>query len=170
VLLAASLGEGYGLPLIEAARYGVPLIVRDLPVFREVAGEHALYFSGMDGDDIAHAITDWQAARDIRQVPDSSSIERRSWSECVDSMLSIVTEGRFERRAPSSVVPGTSEVTVRQVEFAHAWLPPFVNSVKGLSAREPWGRWSDASMHPYIEIRFRHPLPATGSLESPVAR
>jgi len=165
VLLAASLGEGYGLPLIEAARYGVPLIVRDLPVFREVAGEHALYFSGMDGDDIAHAITDWQAARDIRQVPDSSSIERRSWSECVDSMLSIVTEGRFERRAPSSVVPGTSEVTVRQVEFAHAWLPPFVNSVKGLSAREPWGRWSDASMHPYIEIRFRHPLPATGSLE-----
>ena len=166
VLLAASLGEGYGLPLVEAARYGVPLIVRDLPVFREVAGEHALYFSGTDGDDIAHAITDWQAARDIGKVPDSSLIERHGWSECVDSMLSIVTEGRFERRDPGRTVrPETSEVTVRQVDLAHAWLPPFVNSVKGLSAREPWGRWSDASMHPYIEIRFRHPLPATGTLE-----
>ena len=40
-LLAASEGEGFGLPLIEAARYGLPILARDLPVFREVAGKHA---------------------------------------------------------------------------------------------------------------------------------
>ena len=45
-LLAASEGEGFGLPLIEAAHYGLPIIARDIPVFREVAGEHAYYFHG----------------------------------------------------------------------------------------------------------------------------
>ena len=45
-LIAASEGEGFGLPLIEAARHGVPMIARDLPVFREVAGDAAYYFGG----------------------------------------------------------------------------------------------------------------------------
>ncbi len=64
VLLAASLGEGYGLPLIEAARHGVPLLLRDLPVFREVAGEHATYFSGPSPDVLARALTAWKRAAD----------------------------------------------------------------------------------------------------------
>jgi glycosyltransferase involved in cell wall biosynthesis len=38
-LIAASEGEGFGLPLIEAAQYGLPIIARDIPVFREVGGE-----------------------------------------------------------------------------------------------------------------------------------
>jgi len=42
-LLAASLGEGYGLPLIEAAQHGLPVIARDIAVFREVMGDAALY-------------------------------------------------------------------------------------------------------------------------------
>ncbi|MFU0418289.1 glycosyltransferase, partial [Acinetobacter baumannii] len=44
-LIMPSEAEGFGLPLVEAARYGMPLLVRDLPVFREVVGEHASYFS-----------------------------------------------------------------------------------------------------------------------------
>ena len=35
-LIAAAEGEGFGLPLIEAARHGLPIIARDIPVFREV--------------------------------------------------------------------------------------------------------------------------------------
>jgi len=40
-LLAASEGEGYGLPLVEAARRKCPILARDIPVFREVAGSGA---------------------------------------------------------------------------------------------------------------------------------
>src|SRR5262249_2265090 len=40
-LIAASEGEGFGLPLIEAAQHKLPIIARDIPVFREVAGESA---------------------------------------------------------------------------------------------------------------------------------
>src|SRR5690606_14583343 len=49
-LIMASRAEGFGLPLIEAARHGIRLIARDLPVFREVAGDAAFYFSSQDGD------------------------------------------------------------------------------------------------------------------------
>ena len=38
-LLAPSQGEGFGLPIVEAARHQVAVIARDLPVFREVAGD-----------------------------------------------------------------------------------------------------------------------------------
>ena len=45
-LLMASEGEGFGLPVAEAMHAGLPLILRDLPVFREIAGDDALYFGG----------------------------------------------------------------------------------------------------------------------------
>jgi glycosyltransferase involved in cell wall biosynthesis len=61
-LLAASWGEGYGLPLIEAARRGLPVIARDLPVFREVMGEHAYYFIAPTAMDLADALHSWLAA------------------------------------------------------------------------------------------------------------
>ncbi len=43
-LLAASVAEGYGLPIVEAAQHQVPVIATDIPVFREVAGPGAAYF------------------------------------------------------------------------------------------------------------------------------
>ena len=58
-LLAASYGEGFGLPLIEAAQHGLPLLARDIPVFREVAGAHACYFQATQPSDFASAAQLW---------------------------------------------------------------------------------------------------------------
>jgi FkbM family methyltransferase len=44
LFLMASEGEGFGLPIVEAARHGVPLLLRDLPVFRELADGYAMWF------------------------------------------------------------------------------------------------------------------------------
>ena len=64
VLVAASIGEGFGLPLIEAAHHRLPILARDIPVFREVAGSYARYFSAPEGkalaDDIEAWINDWR--------------------------------------------------------------------------------------------------------------
>jgi len=55
-LLAASLGEGFGLPLVEALCIGKPILARDIPVFREVTGERASWFTGEDAASLAAAI------------------------------------------------------------------------------------------------------------------
>jgi glycosyltransferase involved in cell wall biosynthesis len=43
-LLAASIDEGFGLPLIEAMHRGKPVLARDMEVFREIGGSHVNYF------------------------------------------------------------------------------------------------------------------------------
>lgn len=45
LLIAASRGEGYGLPVAEAMAAGLPVLARDLPVFRELLGDKGQYFS-----------------------------------------------------------------------------------------------------------------------------
>jgi glycosyltransferase involved in cell wall biosynthesis len=48
-LLFPSLAEGYGLPPLEAASLGLPVIANDLPVLREVLGDLAVYLDATDG-------------------------------------------------------------------------------------------------------------------------
>lgn len=43
-LVTASESEGFGLPVIEAMRAGVPVVCSDIPIFHEVAGKCALFF------------------------------------------------------------------------------------------------------------------------------
>lgn len=166
VLLAPSFGEGYGLPLVEAARHGVPLLVRDLPVFREVAGDGAMYFTGSTPEALARAIVDWKQADADGRVPAPPNVQRKTWRECADALVSVLLDGKWERewRPADGSRRSPSAPTVRQIDFSQAWLPPAVRSIKGLSGREQWGRWSDADVHPHVEIRFRDPLPARGSL------
>lgn len=47
-LVFPSLSEGFGLPLIEAAALGVPVICGDLAICHEVLGEHAVYLPPTD--------------------------------------------------------------------------------------------------------------------------
>jgi len=54
-LLFPSFVEGYGLPLLEALSIGLPTLVSDLPVFRELAGALSLYLN-------PHDVNDWRKA------------------------------------------------------------------------------------------------------------
>lgn len=47
--LFPSFVEGYGLPLMEGLAAGVPVVASDLPVFRELAGDHPIYVDPLDG-------------------------------------------------------------------------------------------------------------------------
>ena len=51
-----STGEGFGIPIIEAARCGTPNVLSPLPVFREILGERAIFADGFTGAAIAHAM------------------------------------------------------------------------------------------------------------------
>lgn len=89
-LLAPSEGEGFGLPLVEAARHGLPILCRDLPVFREVAGEHATYFLGLDPLSLAIAIRDWLGAHERGTAPRSNDMPRLAWQQSARQLLEAV--------------------------------------------------------------------------------
>lgn len=55
-LIAASAQEGFGLPSIEALSLGTPVIAADIPIFREVAGDSALYFEPNDPSSLASTL------------------------------------------------------------------------------------------------------------------
>ena len=89
-LLMASEGEGYGLPLIEAARYALPVLARDLPVFREVAQQHASYFSGMTPAELADAIRQWLAQHTAGTVPASAGMLWSTWQQHAARLLQVI--------------------------------------------------------------------------------
>lgn len=79
VLLAASMGEGFGLPLVEASAQSLPILARDLPVFREVAGTGADYFHAEDAASLAAAIEDWLVRRRDGRIADPAKVRRHDW-------------------------------------------------------------------------------------------
>ena len=86
-LLAASWGEGFGLPLIEAARHGLPLIVRDLPVFREVAGSQAYYFTAAEATELAAVLDDWLAQYAVGQHPRPPEHSLLTWQHSAADLV-----------------------------------------------------------------------------------
>ncbi|MGO9803058.1 MAG: glycosyltransferase family 4 protein [Steroidobacteraceae bacterium] len=58
-LLYPSFAEGYGMPVIESLSFGVPVVVSDLPVFREVGGEVPEYIDPLDGKRWAEVVTEF---------------------------------------------------------------------------------------------------------------
>lgn len=87
-LIFASKGEGFGLPLIEAAQKNIPLIIRDIPVFREVVGSHAYYFKGEMSNDISQAITEWYSLYQCDKHPKSIDVKWLTWRQSVEQLLS----------------------------------------------------------------------------------
>ena len=93
-LVTASVGEGFGLPLIEAAQHNLPIIARDLPVFREVAGDHATYFSG-GAQALATAIREWLAQDQAGRTPAVSGMQWLTWDQSAEQLKRVIFGGEW---------------------------------------------------------------------------
>jgi glycosyltransferase involved in cell wall biosynthesis len=52
-----TLYEGFGLPMVEAAACGCPVVASDCDVLKEIGQDSALYFDGRSNDAIVHAVS-----------------------------------------------------------------------------------------------------------------
>jgi len=89
-LIAASFGEGFGLPLIEAAQRELPIIARNIAVFREVAKEYAWYFEGDTVEELKNSMISWLDLFDRDAHPMSGSIPYREWDQATRKLTDII--------------------------------------------------------------------------------
>ncbi len=89
-LLAASLGEGFGLPLVEAARIGKPILARDIPVFREVTSGNACWFTGEDATSLAAALSAFFVSAKAGTLPPPQTGCILNWDESTAQLFDQV--------------------------------------------------------------------------------
>jgi len=81
VIVASSI-EGFGLPLVEAMFYNVPVIASDIEVFREIGGIYPTYFSLSNIDSLIDAVN--QAKPKIAK---NQAIKPTSWDDSANQLI-----------------------------------------------------------------------------------
>lgn len=88
-LLALSEAEGFGLPLIEAKYYNLPVIARDIPIFREVCENNATYLKACSPIELALTIKNWDAANNKR-LSNHSKTRILTWQQSTIQLFSVI--------------------------------------------------------------------------------
>lgn len=89
-LIFASECEGFGLPLVEAMQYGLPVLASDIAVFREIGADYPHYFDPHDERALHDAICRFEsvAARSGARIPR----HWLSWPDSARMLLEKVTD------------------------------------------------------------------------------
>jgi glycosyltransferase involved in cell wall biosynthesis len=101
-LVHASKAEGFGIPLVEAMRLGTPVVVSDIPIFREIGGDAAMYFDADNPESLVAAL--WSLERgDEWERRSAASVDvaaKYTWSASADVLLDLMrrTAGPGGRR------------------------------------------------------------------------
>lgn len=94
-LIAASFAEGFGLPLVEAAYHGLPVIASDIPVFREITDSKARFFDLLDEKGLAEVIQTTLANKKT-----STQAHIWTWKESTQLLTELVRGDAYQTRLP----------------------------------------------------------------------
>lgn len=89
-LLFLSKGEGFGLPLIEAAHYGTSIVCSDIPVFREISGEFATYVDINDINVLERGLKLWWSKKQTGELPDTRLMPRLTWKQSAEQLWQVI--------------------------------------------------------------------------------
>lgn len=93
--VSASLAEGFGLPVVEAAACGAAVVASDLPAHRETVGEAALLFPPHDAlalTDILGRIAGDESLRRERGARAAAAVRHLSWDAAAGELRSLLGE------------------------------------------------------------------------------
>jgi glycosyltransferase involved in cell wall biosynthesis len=86
-LVSPSIYEGFGLPLIEAMSVGLPVLCSDIPVYREVTGGLAQYFSVATSDALVDLLDALGDDSEVERERRRRWAARFTWEACAESTL-----------------------------------------------------------------------------------
>ncbi len=91
-----SLYEGFGMPILEAYKYGVPVITANNSSLPEVGGEAALYINTMDYEALCTSMCSVLYMESDKkselQKKMKGQLDKFSWEECANQTLEIITK------------------------------------------------------------------------------
>jgi glycosyltransferase involved in cell wall biosynthesis len=91
-LVHASLDEGFGIPLVEAMSVGTPVVVSDIPIFREIGGSAGVYADPRDP--VAFAAAVQTLADDANWLNRSSAAREQArlfdWDRSADVLYEVL--------------------------------------------------------------------------------
>jgi glycosyltransferase involved in cell wall biosynthesis len=92
-LVTASHDEGFGIPLLEAMVLGTPVVVSDIPIFREIGGDAALYFAPDAPEEVAARVRQLEedGAWAARSAAGRAQAERYTWDTSAKRLLDVLT-------------------------------------------------------------------------------
>lgn len=91
-LVSTSLDEGFGIPLVEAMSLGTPVVVSDIPVFREIGGEAARYVTPTDPGAVAAAVRELGDARAWHEASAAARLQAANfdWDRSATVLLEML--------------------------------------------------------------------------------
>ncbi|HEY4715606.1 MAG TPA: glycosyltransferase family 1 protein [bacterium] len=95
VFVYPSIYEGFGLPPLEAMACGAPAVVSDIPVFREVLGEAAVFVDTGNPENIAegiHKVLDGIKLRETIIAKGRERVKSYSWKKAAEETLKLYEE------------------------------------------------------------------------------
>lgn len=96
-LVFASYAEGFGLPIVEAARRGRPVICSDIPVFHEIGRDGAVYFRVNDAGALAAAVRDFLGGARRANPQD---VLCASWADAARRIVHVIAHDDWSARLP----------------------------------------------------------------------
>ena len=96
IFVFPSMAETFGFPMLEAMRAGMPLVVSDIPIHREICGDAALYFQVGNVEDLANKIMALESSITLRNRLTSDGKKRAevkfTWERHISQFRKIVDE------------------------------------------------------------------------------
>lgn len=89
--------EGFGLPLLEAMQYRLPIICGDIPVLHEIGGNYPIFVNPDDVDAWSNEILKFFAAPPAEKNSVAvENLSRFSWRHCAEQTLAVYQQSMLK--------------------------------------------------------------------------